>query len=90
MNKNTLAYTVATNASISKAKADQIVKTVFDEVAKALRNGEEVSVHAFGLFHVGDTPARTGRNPQTGEPLDIPAGKRIKFKPSKSLRDMVK
>jgi DNA-binding protein HU-beta len=58
---------------------------LIDTIADALKRGERVELKGFGSFSVVDTKARTGRNPRTGKPVAIPAGRRVRFKPSKSL-----
>ena len=60
---------------------------LLDTLAAALKRGEKVELKGFGSFSVVKTEARTGRNPRTGKPLAIPAGRRVRFKPSKSLLD---
>lgn len=89
MTKADLIKSVAESTGITQAKAELAVRAVFDEMAFALSRGEEISIHAFGGFVVRKTTARTGRNPQTGGSITIPAGKRIKFTPAKALKDAV-
>lgn len=60
---------------------------LIDTIAAALKRGEQVQLKGFGSFSVVQTRPRTGRNPRTGEPVAIPAGRRVRFKPSKSLLD---
>lgn len=69
----------------SKTKARDALNVAFSAIAFALRTGLAVQLKGFGHFAAVDTPARTGRNPKTGETCVIPAGKRVKFKPSKLL-----
>lgn len=89
MNKNDLVASVATDAGISKADAAKAVDSVFDNIAKALRNGTEVRLVGFGTFSVGHRKATTGRNPQTGAMIQIPASNQPKFKAGKGLKDAV-
>jgi DNA-binding protein HU-beta len=60
---------------------------LIEAIASALRRDEPVELKGFGSFSVADTKARAGRNPRTGKPIAIPAGRRVRFKPSKSLLD---
>lgn len=61
------------------------VDALFATIGEALRRGETIELKGFGSFSVVDTPARGGRNPRTGKPIRIAAGRRVRFKPSKSL-----
>lgn len=74
------------NILTSKTAAAAVTKSVFAAVVKAVQNGDEVNIHAFGKFSVGERAARTGRNPQTGAPLQIAASKVFKFKPSRATK----
>lgn len=69
----------------SQAKARAAVDVIVDAIAAALRQGDGVALRHFGRFEVVATPARPGRNPKTGEPFAIPAGRRVRFAPSKYL-----
>ena len=69
--------------------AGNAVDAVFEAVGEALANGEEVRIAGFGTFGTRNRPARTGRNPQTGESLSIPASTAPAFKPGKTLKDAV-
>ena len=89
MNKAELVDAVAEGADISKADATRAVDTVVDQITKALQNGDQVTLIGFGTFAVKDRAARTGRNPRTGEPLNIPASKVPGFKAGKALKDAV-
>jgi DNA-binding protein HU-beta len=75
---------------VTKTNAKTAVEAVLDALAEALVNGERITPVGFGTFEVQDTPARMGRNPQTGAPVEIPAGKRVKFKPGKQLKEAVR
>ncbi|MGE4265774.1 MAG: HU family DNA-binding protein [Desulfovibrio sp.] len=75
---------------MTKSEAKAAVDSVLDAIVGAIANGEKITLTGFGTFEVVDTPARTGRNPQTGEAVQIPAGKRIKFKPGKQLKEAVR
>lgn len=89
MNKAELIEAVAEGADISKAAATRAVDTVFDSITSALKGGDQVSLVGFGSFVVKDRAARTGRNPRTGESINIPASKNPTFKAGKALKDAV-
>ena len=89
MNKNDLIAAVATSAGMSKADATTAVEGVFDTVTNELRAGGEVRLVGFGTFSVSTRKASTGRNPRTGEPIQIPETKQPKFKAGKGLKDAV-
>jgi DNA-binding protein HU-beta len=87
MNKGDLAAAVADKTDMSKAAANSAVEAVFEVIAASLKKGEEVRVLGFGNFTVSKRAASTGRNPQTGEPMQIKASTQAKFKPGKGLKD---
>lgn len=87
MNKGDLAAAVADKTGLSKASANQAVEAVFNVISDSLRTGEEVRVLGFGNFVVSKRAASTGRNPQTGQPMQIKASNQAKFKPGKGLKD---
>jgi len=89
VNKAELIDAVAENADISKAAATRAVDTVLESITTSLQKGEQVALIGFGTFSVKDRAARTGRNPRTGEPLQIPAAKVPSFKAGKALKDAV-
>ena len=89
MNKNDLVASVAEAADISKADAAKAVDATFESVAAELSGGGEVRLVGFGTFSVADRRASTGRNPRTGESIQIPASKQPKFKAGKALKDAV-
>lgn len=89
MNKNDLVTAVATDAGLSKVDAAKAVDGVFDAISGALAAGDEVRLVGFGTFSVSARAASEGRNPRTGEPIDIPASKQPKFKAGKGLKDSV-
>ena len=90
MNKTELVHQVATSAELTQKEASKAVDAVFDTVLEALKNGDNVQLIGFGSFEVRERAARTGRNPQTGEEIQIAAGKVPAFKPGKALKDAVK
>lgn len=87
MNKAELVADVAERMSDSKMKAGEAVDAVFDAITKALQNGDEVRLPAFGVFVVSQTAERTARNPQTGEAVKVPAGRRARFRAGKALKE---
>ncbi len=89
MNKNDLVAAVASAADLSKTDATKAVDSVFDQVTAALQSGDDVRLVGFGTFSVADRKATTGRNPRTGEAIQIPASKQPKFKAGKALKDAV-
>ena len=89
MNKNELVAAVADAADISKADATKAVDLVFDTITDALKKGGDVRLVGFGTFSVAARAASEGRNPRTGEKINIPASKQPKFKPGKGLKDAV-
>lgn len=89
MNKNDLIAQVADDAGLSKADATKAVDSVFDTITASLKKGDEVRLVGFGTFVVTQRAASEGRNPRTGEKIDIPASKQPKFKAGKALKDSV-
>ena len=89
MNKNDLIAKVAEAADLSKADAGKAVDAVFDSITSTLTGGGEVRLVGFGTFSVSERGATKGRNPRTGEEIDIPASKQPKFKAGKGLKDAV-
>ncbi len=89
MNKNDLIATVAERTGLSKTGAGEAVEATFDAIAKALKAGDEVKIIGFGNFTVSKRAASTGRNPRTGETIQIAASKSPKFKAGKGLKDAV-
>ncbi|MEO0591267.1 MAG: HU family DNA-binding protein [Pseudomonadota bacterium] len=89
MNKNDLISSVAETSGLSKNDASNAVEGVFDAITKALAAGDEVRLVGFGTFSVAKRKASTGRNPRTGEPMNIPASTQPKFKAGKGLKDAV-
>lgn len=87
MNKSELIDIVADQADISKSAAGDAIDAVLDGITSALKNGDSVTFVGFGTFSVSDRAARAGRNPQTGETIQIKASKLAKFKAGKSLKD---
>ena len=89
MNKNELVEQIAMAADISKAKAGMALDAFVEAVSSSLQKGEDVSLVGFGTITVSERAARTGRNPQTGAEIKIPATKVPKFRAGKKLKDAV-
>ena len=89
MNKSELIDLIAESADISKAKAGVALEAVISGVTGALKSGDSVSLVGFGTFSVKARAARTGRNPQTGETIQIKASNVPGFKAGKALKDAV-
>ena len=89
MNKAELVDAIAESADFSKASASRALDAVIGSITDALKEGDQVALVGFGTFTVKDRAARTGRNPQTGEPLEIAAAKVPGFKAGKALKDAV-
>ena len=89
MNKTDLIDTIATSADIPKAVAGRALDATTSAIEDALKKGDSVTLVGFGTFSVKDREARTGRNPQTGEPLEIAAAKVPSFKAGKGLKDAI-
>jgi len=90
MTKEELVTKIAKEAKVTKVQAHKSLKCVFDGVTSALKRGRRVSFVGFGTFSVGKRKARTGRNPQTGEPIKIAAARVPRFKAGKQLKDAVR
>jgi len=90
MNKTELINAVAEATDLSKKDATKAVEAVFDTIMGALKKGEKVQLIGFGNFEVRERAARKGRNPQTGEEIEIAASKVPAFKPGKALKEAVK
>jgi DNA-binding protein HU-beta len=89
MNKNDLVAEVSETTSLSKADAAKAVDSVLDSITASLKKGDEVRLVGFGTFAVATRAASEGRNPRTGEKIQIPASKRPKFSAGKALKDAV-
>jgi len=89
MNKNDLIAEVAELTSLTKADATKAVDSVLDAITSSLKKGQEVRLVGFGTFTVAKRAASEGRNPRTGEKINIPASQRPKFSAGKALKDAV-
>lgn len=87
MNKSELIAKVAEMSELSKKDATRAVEAVFEAITEALQSGDKVQLVGFGNFEVRERSARKGRNPQTGEEIEIAASKVPTFKPGKALRE---
>lgn len=87
MNVVDMAEHLATSHGIGKKEAKQLVEAIFEAMADAAKKGEEVAIPGFGKFKVASRDARTGRNPATGETIQIAASKKFAFTPAKQLKD---
>ena len=89
MNKTELVAAMAEQTNLSKKDAEAALKAFIDVVSEELKIGEKVLLVGFGTFEVSERAAREGRNPQTGETMEIKASKTPKFKAGKALKDMM-
>jgi integration host factor subunit beta len=89
MTKADLVEIVANEAEMTKKDVEQLVEIIFDSIVSTLNNGEKIELRGFGSFRVRERNARKGRNPKTGEPVDIPAKRVAYFKPGKDLKDII-
>lgn len=87
MTKADLVDSVANKTEIPKEKAEEIVNGLFDDIIAALKGGEKVNISGFGTFSVSQRKARTGRNPKTGETIQIASSRAAKFKAGKTLKE---
>lgn len=87
MNKSDLVDAVAAESGLTKADAAKAVDALFETITEALKKGDEVRLVGFGTFAVAKRAARTGKNPRTGEEIQIAASTQPKFKPGKGLKD---
>jgi DNA-binding protein HU-beta len=85
MNKTELINKVAKESALSKAAAEQVVNNVFSAIADAMKTGDKVTLVGFGTLSVSERAAREGRNPKSGETINIPAKKVVKFKAGSKL-----
>lgn len=89
MNKTELVAAMAEQTNLSKKDAEDALKAFVDVVSEELKKGEKVQLVGFGTFEISERAAREGRNPQTGETMQIKASKTPKFKAGKALKDMM-
>lgn len=89
MTKADLVEEVSKVTELTRKDAEVIVDTLFESVIKALREGDKLEVRGFGSFRVRQRNSRVGRNPKTGEKVEVPAKRVPYFKPSKELKDLI-
>jgi len=89
MTKADLIEEVARVVEVTRKESEVIVETIFDSVVKSLRTGDKVEIRGFGSFRTRERQGRVGRNPKSGERVDVPPKIIPFFKPSKELRDVV-
>jgi integration host factor beta subunit len=89
MKKADLVEAISGRQGLNKTQVQQIIEDVFEEIATGLAKGDKIDIRGFGMFSVRESAARTGRNPQTGAAIEIPARKVPAFRPGKELKDRV-
>ncbi len=89
MNKADLTQYISKHANLTYREANQVIDVMTDAIKKALKKGQRVSLVGFGSWEVKKRAARKGINPQTGQPIKIPARKYPKFNPGKALKELV-
>ena len=87
MTKAELIEALSNKLPLNKADAERAINIMLDDITAALKQGERVNISGFGTFSVSSRQARTGRNPKTGEAIEISASRSAKFKPGKQLKD---
>ena len=87
MTKADLIESVASKADLPRGQAELALNTMLEGIVEALKSGEKVNISGFGTFSVSERKARTGRNPKTGESIQISASRSAKFKPGKMLKE---
>ena len=86
MTKQQLLDRVVDDTGQTRTEVERLYEAIFERMSQALEAGERIEVRGFGIFEVKETKARTGRNPATGEMMEIPAGRKAAFRPSKELK----
>src|SRR5438067_12684705 len=89
MTKAELVEDVALAAELTKKDAERLVEIVFESIIETLNHGEKIELRGFGSFRVRERGARRGRNPKTGDPVNIPAKRVPYFKPGKELKELI-
>ena len=87
MTKTEMIDGLANKLSMHKADAEKAINIILDDIIAALKQGERVNISGFGTFSVSERKPRTGRNPKTGESIQISASRSAKFKPGKQLKE---
>ncbi len=89
MTKADLVEKVANEAEMTKKDAEQLVEIIFDSIVETLNSGAKIELRGFGSFRVRERNSRKGRNPKTGESVEIPAKRVAYFKPGKELKELI-
>ena len=89
MTKAELVDEVARVVQLTKKQAETIVNIIFDSIVESLRSGQKIELRGFGSFRLRSRKSRTGRNPKTGEKVDVPSKKIPYFKPGKELKELI-
>ena len=89
MTKAELIEKVLVSAGLNKKEAEVAVETIFDSIVQSLREGEKIELRGFGSFRLRSRGARVGRNPKTGEKVNVPAKRIPYFKPGKELKELI-
>jgi DNA-binding protein HU-beta len=89
MNRSDLVDSAARRAGLGKSEVSKALDALIDTITDSVQKGEKVSLTGFGTFELRDRAARTGRNPQTGAPMEVAASRAPAFKPGKSFKDAV-
>ena len=89
MTKAALVEEVSEKTGLPKKQAEIVVNTVFESIVETLKTGEKIELRGFGSFRIRQRDARMGRNPKTGEKVDVPAKRIPYFKPGKELRELL-
>lgn len=89
MNKRELIAEVASKSNLSKSDTERVVNATFDTIANTLGTGDDVSIFGFGKFTTSERQASKGRNPRTGQPIDVPASRTAKLRVSRQLKAAV-
>ena len=87
MNKAQLINAVAAKCNLPKKDIDSVINATFDSIIESLKEGEKVQIVGFGRFEVRERPERSGRNPMTGEPIEIAASRSAAFKAGNALKE---
>lgn len=89
MNKSELIEAATTSTGLSKSEVSKVLDGLLSSISDAVKSGDKVAISGFGTFERRERAARTGRNPQTGEELQVAASKAPAFKPAKAFKDAV-
>ena len=90
LTKSALAHAVAKDSGLTIVKANEVIGSVLSNLEKAMADGDDVRLTGFGSFKVKETKARTGRNPSTGQPIEVPASRRVSFSAGSNLTSAVR